>query len=335
MISKNNTIKLIKKLKNIQPKSEWKKKNQEILYSQIKSSEIHLKVSLLSQLYDAIQRIMPKKIIYSIMTLLFILISGSIISVKASENTMPGDFFYNVKLIKERIYLKLAPKNKRIELRMKFAQKRLSEVNKIIANKKNNKKQEKIDLAIDDLNRELDNVKDKLAKINNNIVEQAPKIVKEKHLTKIIKNQDIQKTNIKKEDNKKTNNQNNNQNQQIKQNKIKLPEKLTDNIKEVQKLVKRKDFKTAMTALIKVNEKIKGLDLENLIQKTTEEQAKTDKNASTTASTTITSIATTTKKEINDIDTSSENNASSVTPDLLDKTNIDTNATKTKSSIEN
>ena len=202
MISKNNTIKLIKKLKEIHPETEWKKTNQEILYSQIKSSEIHANISLLSQLYDIIERITPiKKLAYSVLTLLFVLISGSIISVRASDNSMPGDFFYNVKLIKEGISLKLSPRDKRMGLRMKFAQKRLSEVNKIIANNKDDKKQEKINLAVDNLNKDLNDVKNKLAKIDTGIAKQktSENVNKIKPLTKVINNKNVNKAGEKKE----------------------------------------------------------------------------------------------------------------------------------------
>jgi hypothetical protein len=61
-----------------------------------------------------------------IVTLLFSLVSGG--SVLASENAIPGDFLYKVKLFVEEARLVLTGEEKEVELYLQFAEKRLREV---------------------------------------------------------------------------------------------------------------------------------------------------------------------------------------------------------------
>ncbi len=89
----------------------------------------------------------------------------------ASQNTIPGDIFYPVKLTIEKAQVSLKTKEEdKVKLEVEFAGRRLDELNKVKANEiiGNKKDPEKTKIVLDNFKKNIETVKNRLDKIKEN-----------------------------------------------------------------------------------------------------------------------------------------------------------------------
>lgn len=132
--------KQFKLLQNIAPSEEWKTRQREILFSQIRGQvkeEYSAKEVVMKQMsfsWELFRTFSPRFIFRPmgtiVLALLFIGV-GSVASVSAGKS-LPGDTFYPVKLMTERAQLVFSPsKETRAHLEVEFAGRRLEELSEL------------------------------------------------------------------------------------------------------------------------------------------------------------------------------------------------------------
>lgn len=178
-----HTKEQLRQLKNIVPSSDWKKQNKDILMSQI-SNQVNPGVSVdkkrawdaltIFRLPETIGRPAAMLAVIAVMTF-----SAGIIGVKASEQSLPGDVFYPIKLTREKIQVGLTTSgDKKAQLHIEFAGKRLNEL--VEVKKKpidKTEKKERINVAVKGLKDELSKAKDGLGEIDDELVAEPKKII--------------------------------------------------------------------------------------------------------------------------------------------------------------
>ena len=177
MIKKRDLLKQIHNLKKtIKPDSAWQKSNREILLSQIKSQT--------SLEFVPSHRIMAKNLFIAVYKPLgsFILIAGILLgawiaSVGATRNSLPGDFFYGVKLAAERVQVNLATNDeKKANLEMTFADRRLAEMKKVADQNVSQNQNENLKVSLKQFQESINNVKSSLAKLEKTDSKTAAKV---------------------------------------------------------------------------------------------------------------------------------------------------------------
>lgn len=119
---------------SVKPRSEWVDSNKVLLLSQIKSSAKE-KVSFVdyfNAFIGSFRNYLLEPAV--VMILLLATFLGSSLTINAAFYSLPGDSLYNVKLTLEKTHVALIQDDeRRVELKMEFAQKRISEFDKIFA----------------------------------------------------------------------------------------------------------------------------------------------------------------------------------------------------------
>jgi len=125
---------LIKQLKNLGDRvvldKKWKKEQRQFLVSQLNAQldnidgiEIHHELKILSYFQTLLKPV--------VLLLVFVLSSGWL-SVMASENSLPGDLLYPIKINSEKVKIALTfDKTKEAELHMESAKKRVQEIQEL------------------------------------------------------------------------------------------------------------------------------------------------------------------------------------------------------------
>jgi len=100
----------------------------------------------------------------ALMSLLMVMVLGGwITSVNASLDTLPGDAFYNVKLVSEKAQLVLASSNTKSKLHAEFASRRLNEITTLVQSEGDSeKKKSNVQTAINGFNKQMEGVNDRL-----------------------------------------------------------------------------------------------------------------------------------------------------------------------------
>ncbi len=168
------------KLKNIKPDTNWKNNNREILLSQISGgkvnksdnfSNIHIFRDMLPrQILEALSQ--PVAVVFLILLFVF---GGSILSLNASRGTVPGDSFYIAKIISEKARSTLTFSEKeKAKLSIEFASNRTKEITQVLAefNESKEEKEAKVEKLAQNFKKEINVVKDRIAKINTRNEEQ-------------------------------------------------------------------------------------------------------------------------------------------------------------------
>jgi len=120
-------INKIKQLKQIKPSSKWFVSSRQILIDKlIEQAELKPAVSFFDWFW--FKRLQPMVLSAA---LVLILAGGPILTVKASQASMPGDFLYPVKKITEQVMLKIASKDSKAQMQVDLAYRRVEELNKI------------------------------------------------------------------------------------------------------------------------------------------------------------------------------------------------------------
>lgn len=128
----------IKKLKEeIKPRSEWTALNRDVLLRQINPNQT-LKpqsvgvgglVDLFNQMFR--QTVMEPAVMMILVLGIFL---GSSLTINAAFYALPGDELYPVKLTLEKTHVALmTSEEKKVELKIEFAQKRVAELSKVIS----------------------------------------------------------------------------------------------------------------------------------------------------------------------------------------------------------
>jgi hypothetical protein len=178
---------LLKQLHNlnqeIKPDAEWKASNRDILMSQIKAQTTVAKIEHAS----IFNGLMFKKFIAAayrpvaaMVLIVGIVLGGYTMTVSATKNSLPGDFLYPIKLTGERMKVNLAGNDeKKANLEIEFAQKRLDEMQKVADNSgSDSDKKENMQVSLQKYQESINNVKTSLSKLEKTDSATALKVAK-------------------------------------------------------------------------------------------------------------------------------------------------------------
>ena len=139
----------IKKLKKIQPSSEWLDSTRHNLISQISFEEDNRGLKSGFGLFNWLKR--PQSLALAI-CLLIIFIAGPWMTLKASQSSLPGEILYSVKKAAEGVQATVASENDKAQLQVEFAGRRIEELTKITEDSfSEEEKAEKAKQAVNDL----------------------------------------------------------------------------------------------------------------------------------------------------------------------------------------
>jgi hypothetical protein len=164
-------IKKLKGLKRLEVRTEWKKSNREFLMSEIKSTMPAANEKWALELSKIIfpWKVMklaarPALALVSVLALVL----GSGLSVSASQLALPGDALYGLKIASEKVQVALTfDKKESAKMHVELAGKRINEIKKIKENTDSNeKKVQKINVAMDKFKEEISTVQNKLENLN-------------------------------------------------------------------------------------------------------------------------------------------------------------------------
>lgn len=175
MRTNRDIIKELGKLREVKPAEDFLAKNRNALLTilekdVVKESNVFAIANDKKMWYD-----LREKVLYKLLKpagVLFLALSvitgGGIGMSFASQNTIPGDIFYPVKLTieKAQVSLKTTEEGK-VKLEVEFAGRRLEELNKVKASeiKGNKKESQKTKIVLDNFKKNIETVKDRLDKM--------------------------------------------------------------------------------------------------------------------------------------------------------------------------
>ena len=173
-------INKIKQLSQIQPENEWREKVKRELLSQIRVYKAEKAEK--ADTYRLKPELLLLRPVVAISLILAIIFGGSVVTVQATKNSLPGQFLYPIKIALEKGRLILARKGeKKVDLELEFAGQRLEELGQIVQIEP-----EKTIEAVQNFQNNLDSVKVSLQKLeeDDKIIEdkiiEAAKIVEKK-----------------------------------------------------------------------------------------------------------------------------------------------------------
>jgi hypothetical protein len=159
-------------LKNIKPREEWKTFQREILVKQINGSVeganlLEAPVSLLTPSLKWLQYITQP--VMAVLLIVAILIGGGSMSVWASKNSVPGDSLYIAKIINEKTQFALTfNEEKKARLGLEYAGNRAKELKEVLLTEDSNEdKGVQVEKLVNNFKKEVNNAKDRIAKINS------------------------------------------------------------------------------------------------------------------------------------------------------------------------
>lgn len=167
-------LKKIRKIKAIvqrsKPDAVWLLSTRSTLLMQVKNTlpvEAPRKKEVAGELYKFVSPFfnfskMIRKPVFAGLAVIVTLFGGSLFSVSAAEQSLPGDFLYSVKLATEQARLAMAKDSKdKVKLKTEFTERRVDEMKKVIAAPDANKKEKVIQTA-EVLKRDMDTIKQQL-----------------------------------------------------------------------------------------------------------------------------------------------------------------------------
>jgi hypothetical protein len=177
-MKKKELLQQLNSLKDkIKPDAEWQASNRDILLSQINAQTrldfTENKFKLLPNLFQRKFAMSFLKPMVSLVIILVFVFGVWTASVSATKKSLPGDLFYNIKLTTERVQVNLTLNDeKRANLEIAFAQRRLDEIEKII----NQNEPDNLAIPLQRFRENMNNVKSNLAKLEIKDKESAVKI---------------------------------------------------------------------------------------------------------------------------------------------------------------
>lgn len=171
-------IQQLKEMRQIEPRADWVTSNRELLLSQIKAQSTKKPSSIFSYWY-LVKLIFPMRFLHfiakpvgvTIIAGLFIIITG-VYSVNASKGSLPGDILYPIKLTSEKVQISLTfSQPEKTQLRIIYAEERVKEIEKVIRMETDlQKRQKKVNIAVNNLKTEMNNVARDLENVKNKTV---------------------------------------------------------------------------------------------------------------------------------------------------------------------
>lgn len=160
--------------RGITPDPAWISRTRETLLMQVSNGLSAKPAPAGHQLREFWRRFVPTQWLdvvrgpaLAVMSILGIVAGGSIMSVSAAEQSLPGDFLYPVKLAGEQTQLIFTKsKSEKIKLKTGFVEKRVKEIQAMAASDEP-KRGERIKAAAETLRRDLDTVKNQLTEVSD------------------------------------------------------------------------------------------------------------------------------------------------------------------------
>ncbi|KAA0206115.1 hypothetical protein EDM68_03130 [Candidatus Uhrbacteria bacterium] len=170
---------LLRKLRSVRstergivPDQAWVLRTRADLLERIRSAEALSPLPASLRFREAARTFIPARFVQWLRTpalatlsVIAAVLGGSLVSVSASERSVPGDFLYPVKIASEQTRLALTQgKADRVRLKAEFVDRRVEEI-KTIANTPEKKSPERLREAAIGLKRDLDTVKNQLKEV--------------------------------------------------------------------------------------------------------------------------------------------------------------------------
>ncbi|MCC7356882.1 hypothetical protein IT408_00010 [Candidatus Uhrbacteria bacterium] len=157
--------------RELSPDPDWVAKTREFLVLKIKQTEpIHESKTVHLQTWKALWQLIPSQFIqwarlpiFASVVAIIGLAGGSLLSVSAAERSIPGDFFYGLKLATEQARLALtSAKDEKLKLKTEFTGRRVEELKQVVDAKQNNHVVEVAEI----IKRDLDTMKNQLIEVS-------------------------------------------------------------------------------------------------------------------------------------------------------------------------
>lgn len=169
--------------RGIKPDPAWVSRTRETLLMQAGNSLSNVPAPVTRRIREFWQQFVPTQFLEYLsapllagLSILAIVAGGSIASVSAAEQALPGDFLYPVKLATEQTKLIFAKsKTDKLKIKTGFVERRVKEI-QVVATSDVSEKGARIKVAAETLRRDLDTVKNQLNEVS---VNQRPDQVKE------------------------------------------------------------------------------------------------------------------------------------------------------------
>lgn len=163
---------MLTELRSVQPDSSWVSETREELLQKIGGKEV-THVSFTERVRLVLRSLVPTSArttlrgpVAAVLSGLGLIIGGSMASVSAAEQTVPGDLLFPIKLVSEQTRLVLTTdKTEKVRLKGEFVNRRVDEIKKI-AQTNVEKKPERLKEATEILRRDLDTVKNQLTDVS-------------------------------------------------------------------------------------------------------------------------------------------------------------------------
>ena len=164
--------------RSIRPDAAWVGRTRETLLMQVKNTLPTGQMSFAQRVKEFFQLVvvgklaqaMRKPVMAAISTVV-LATGGSILSVSAAEQALPGDFFYGLKLVTEQARLALtATGEDKLILKTEFTERRVTEFQQIAGDPEN---QERVGEVMDTLKRDMSTLKQQLTDVAHDTPEKA------------------------------------------------------------------------------------------------------------------------------------------------------------------
>ena len=186
---RNAVTNKIRLLKDIKPNPDWLKSQRSNLLLEISESGKQTR-SVWKMPVFVLPNFALKPVIVSLV-LLCLIFGGGLLTIRAANNSLPGDLLYPVKITLEDVQFKLSSREAKSGLQAKFVKSRIEELNQIIRETKDlAKKKARVVKAVDNLQEQVVNaefhaveaaevVSEKAAQAEAALIEIKEKIVEE------------------------------------------------------------------------------------------------------------------------------------------------------------
>lgn len=160
--------------RRIKPDPVWVSRTRKTLLMQVANTVSSEPAPVTARVREFYQRFIPAQWmevlrgpVLAVLSVIVIIAGGSIVSVSAAEQSLPGDFFYPIKLVQEQAQLILTKsKTEKLKLKTGFVERRVKEIQAMAASDEP-KKSERIKAAAESLRQDLDTVKKQLTDVSN------------------------------------------------------------------------------------------------------------------------------------------------------------------------
>jgi len=170
----------LKQLRDITPSNEWKDNLGTELTSMIRTrfpAREKAGFLVLIKTYFKFHRVVRMGVIVCLV--LGVVFGGSIFTVSAARNSLPGDLLYNVKIAKEKVHIAITPQPEvKVKLKLSFAENRLKEANELV-NKIKDKDGQKIAQTMENFQKEIEEAEKYLAELKKKAKEEEKVKIKE------------------------------------------------------------------------------------------------------------------------------------------------------------